>query len=68
MSQQEEPQKQKNLRSQHKIRNDAQKRQRTIERLRREAKAKMLHVDALQAEADHLIRTGKLLIEEETLP
>jgi HAMP domain-containing protein len=41
---------------------------RNIERLRREAEAKMLHADVLQAETDFLIRTGKLLREDETLP
>jgi hypothetical protein len=45
-----------------------EERQRNIERLRREAEAKTMHADALQAETDHLIRTGKLSMEEETLP
>jgi hypothetical protein len=33
-------------------------------RLRREAEAKMVHADALDAETDHLVRTGKLLKED----
>jgi hypothetical protein len=41
-----------------------EERQRNIERLRREAEAKMVHADALQAETDHLVRQGKLALEE----
>jgi hypothetical protein len=63
---QQEPQ--KDTRSKHKTLNDAKERLRTIERLRREAEALRIHADVLQAETDHLIRTGKLWMEEETLP